>query len=115
MLAFLFLIAVDYCRIFYFSQIVANCARNGALYEGDPYAPSRSLYTDYDAAARADAPSPMNSELKVSKTTGSDSYGNYVRVTVTYTFTSITKYPGIPSSVNVTQTVQTRVADAAPN
>src|SRR5262245_40355387 len=72
LLAFLFLIAVDYCRIFYYSQIVANCARNGALYEGDAYAASRSLYADYDAAARADAPSPMNTELKVSKTTGSD-------------------------------------------
>ena len=35
-LAFAFVIAVDWSRIFYYSVIVTNCARNGALYASDP-------------------------------------------------------------------------------
>lgn len=30
-LVLLFFVAVDYCRIFYFTLTVENCARNGAL------------------------------------------------------------------------------------
>src|SRR5215831_218648 len=31
-LAFMFVIAVDWARVFYYSIAVTNCARNGALY-----------------------------------------------------------------------------------
>jgi Flp pilus assembly protein TadG len=34
-LTFIFLIAVNFARVFYFSQIIENCARNGALYASD--------------------------------------------------------------------------------
>jgi len=110
----LFLIAVDYGRMFYYSQIVANCARNGSLYACDPYAAIRQTYADVDAAARADAPSPMNTELTVNTKYGTDTYGDYVTVTVGYTFTSLTKFPGVPSTVNISFAVTTRVAPAAP-
>jgi Flp pilus assembly protein TadG len=39
-LAFLFVIAVNFARIFYYSQVVENCARQGALYASDPKAPA---------------------------------------------------------------------------
>jgi len=110
----LFLIAVDYGRMFYFSQIVANCARNGALYACDPYAPIRQKYADVDTAARADAPSPMSTDMTVNTVYGTDTYGDWVKVTCSYTFTSLTKYPGVPTSVNLSYTVLTRVAPAAP-
>jgi Flp pilus assembly protein TadG len=114
LLVFLFLVVIDYCRLFYFSQIVTGCARNGALWAGDPYAPAHSLYPDLTSAAQSDAPSSMSGDLTVRNDPGSDSSGNYVRVTVTYPFKTLTQYPGIPNTITVTRTVQTRLAPAAP-
>src|SRR4051794_11952174 len=45
-LAFLFVIAVDWSRIFYYSVIVTNAARNGALYASDPTTQSESPYAN---------------------------------------------------------------------
>src|SRR6516164_7564229 len=47
-LAFLFVIAVDWARVFYYSIAVANCARNGALYLSQQQSASTtsSPYTD---------------------------------------------------------------------
>jgi Flp pilus assembly protein TadG len=115
LLFFLFLVVVDYCRLFYFSQIVTGCARNGALWASDPYAPSRTLYPDVTTAARSDAPASMSGQFTVTPDSGSDTSGNYVRVTVSYPFKTLTHYPGIPNTVTLTRTVQTRLAPAAPN
>ena len=114
-LTFLLLITIDYCRLFYYSQIVANCARNGAVYACDPFAATQSPYADLTAAAKADASPEMQSQLTVSSTTGTDTGGTYKQVTVSYPFTTITNYPGIPSSVTITRMVQVRVAPDAPN
>ena len=54
-LVFLFIIALDWARIFYFSIIVNNCARNGAMFAVDPYATAKSPYANITAAALADA------------------------------------------------------------
>src|SRR5438046_2003699 len=75
LLVFLFLVAVDFCRVFHFSQVVTQCARNGALYESDPYSPWRQLYTDVQTAATADAPASIRSSLTVTSESGSDTYG----------------------------------------
>ena len=60
-------------------------------------------YTSVSQAALADAtnlsPSPT-----VTSVLGTDSGGNsYVKVTVTYTFSTIGKYPGIPTSTTLTR------------
>ena len=114
-LVFLLLIAIDYCRLFYYSQVVTNCARNGGVYASDPTTAAMSPYPDLTTAAKADASSDIQSQLTVTSQTGTDSSGNYAQVTVTYPFTTITNYPGIPSSVTITRTCTVRVAPAAPN
>jgi Flp pilus assembly protein TadG len=114
LLIFLFLVVVDYCRIYYFSQIVENCARNGALYAGDPYSAQHQVYADVTAAAKADAGS-YASDVTVTTAYSTDTSGSQVSVTVTYPFSTLTSYPGIPKNVTLTRTVQTRVAPAAPN
>src|SRR5262249_3064330 len=43
-LMFLFVIAVDWSRVFYASVIVSNCARNGALSACDPTTQASSPY-----------------------------------------------------------------------
>lgn len=114
-LGLLFLITVDFARLYYHYSIVTNCARNGALYGSDPTTAPESPYTSLTAAALSDAPD-LNPQPTVSSTSGTDSSGNsYVEVTVAYPFTTISNYPGLPNPINLTRTVRMRVAPSTPN
>src|SRR5262249_33117583 len=112
LLAFLFVISVDYGRVFYYSQVIENCARQGALWASDPSAPAYNLYTGTNAltnAALADA-GDLSPAPQVSQSTGTDAAGNkWVAVTVQWQFNTITNFPGVPS-VNLSRTVQMRMA-----
>jgi hypothetical protein len=114
-LVFIFLVTVDWARIFYFSVIIDNCARQGALYESDPVAATQSPYASVTDAALADA-SDLQPQPAVSTNNGVDEAGNpYIEVTVSWQFSTITNYPGINSVWNMSRTVRTRVAPVAPN
>ena len=116
LLVFMCVIAADFARIFYYSQTITNCARNGALYLSDTYVRAESPYKSVDEAALADASNFGNAANPaiVSWTEGMDASGDaYVEVTVRYTFKSITAYPGIPTTVNLSRTV--RMAKAPMN
>ena len=132
-IAFMFVIAVDWARVFYYSIAVRNCARNGALYlsqqqsaktTSSPYTDSGyvNLYVNskhpVTDAALADAPD-LTPTPTVTSATGSDSYGSYVEVTVTYTFQTVTNFSIaeflVPSSANVTRTVRMYVPPESPN
>jgi Flp pilus assembly protein TadG len=132
-LAFMFVIVIDWARIFYYSMTVTNCARNGAMYYARQQSAktTTSPYTDDGlinlyvsaadpvlAAATADA-SDLSPTPTVSKTTGSDTYGSYVEVTVSYTFNTVTgfavKYFSVPASTNVTSTCRMYVPPESPN
>jgi Flp pilus assembly protein TadG len=133
-LAFMFVIVIDWARIFYYQITVTNCARNGAmLYARQQSASSTGAgYTDsglvnlylnaspdpVTAAALADA-SDLSPTPTVSKTTGSDTYGAYVEVTVSYTFNTVTgfsvKFFNVPASTNVTSTCRMYVPPESPN
>jgi Flp pilus assembly protein TadG len=109
-LAFLFVIAVDFARVFYFSQVVENCARQGALYASDPKAPAYNRYASVQAAALADAAN-LTPQPTVTSSAGTDSTGNpCVSVTVTWPFQTITGFPGVPSNMTLSRTVQMRAA-----
>ena len=131
-LVFLFVIAVDWARVFYYSIAVKNCARNGALYMSlqqsaktttSPYTDSGivNLYVNsanpVTAAALADAPD-LTPTPTVTSTTGSDSWGAYVEVTVSYPFQTVSGFSvwgfGVPSSTNVTSTVRMYVPPETP-
>jgi Flp pilus assembly protein TadG len=114
-LGMLLLFTIDFARLYYHYSIVTNCARNGALYGSDPTAALESQYPDLTSAALADA-TDLSPQPTVTSTTGADSNGNaYVQVTVVYPFTTISTYPGLPNPINLTRTVQMRVAAATPN
>ena len=131
-IAFMFVIAVDWARIFYYSIAVTNCARNGALYmsQQQSAATTSSPYTDsgyvnlyvnsknpVSDAALADAPD-LTPTPTVTSTTGSDGYGPYVEVTVSYTFQTVTDFSVgsfvVPSSTDVTSTVRMYVPPESP-
>lgn len=112
-LVFVFVIGVDFGRVFYHCLTLTNCARNGAVYGSQD--PTHAADTaGIQAAALVDAgnlrPAPT-----VTSATGTDADGNpCVQVTVTYTFQTITGYAGIPSSIPLSRTVQMRVAPVQP-
>jgi Flp pilus assembly protein TadG len=105
---FIFVAAVDYARIFYFYILITNCARDGALYASVDAGHSLDA-VGIQRAAVADAGN-LSPAPNVSSATGTDGAGNaFVRVTVTYTFNTISGFPGIPSSTALARTVQMRV------
>jgi hypothetical protein len=113
-LAFLFVVAVDWGRIFYYSITCENCARNGAMWLADPIIQQNSPYKNVTDAATADA-GDLSPTPTVTSTTGTDAYGqSYVEVTVTYTFTTVTTFPGVPNTTPVTRTVRMYPAPQVP-
>jgi hypothetical protein len=70
-------------------------------------------YSGVAQAAIADGANlnPPLSTDNVTVTNGTDANGNpNVTVTVNYTFNTITNYPGLPNTVNLTRSVEMRVA-----
>jgi Flp pilus assembly protein TadG len=134
-LLFLFVIAVDFGRILYFSQILTDSARDGAfhsMYEavfddgtGHPVGDSTSVfyglsgvrdpYGDYRAAALAEAtnlsPQPVISRVLINKDSGDPSSFRYYEVTADWTFHTLTQYPGVPSSIPLRRTIRMRWVD----
>jgi hypothetical protein len=117
-LAFIFVIAVDFARIFYFTQIIENCARNGALYASDPVAQAQSPYSNVQQAALS-RPDVANLSPQPTVTCNPanaqppyplDASNNpYVTVTVAWQFQLISNFPGVPKTFNLSRAVQMRV------
>lgn len=115
LLLFLFVLAIDWARIFYFSLTLQNCARNGALYGSDAVAADSSPYKSIQEAALADSKS-LPSAPSVTHASGTDGDGNgYVEVTTSYTFRTFANYPGIPRETVLRRTVRMRTAPVVPN
>jgi Flp pilus assembly protein TadG len=117
-LTFITVIGCDFARLFYASVTLGTCARNGALYESDPYTRAESPYKTAGEAALADASNltgdPSNLPTVDPTVTGADETGRpYVEVTVRYRFRTIVSFPGVPTETNLARTV--RVAEAPPN
>ena len=114
LLAFLFVISVDYARIFYCTMIVTNCARSGALYASQNPTTANDA-TNIVAEAARDAPDLIFSDLRITSTTDSAANPTWVAVTVTYPFSTITNFPGINRTTQLTRTVRMDVAPWTPN
>jgi Flp pilus assembly protein TadG len=112
-LVFVFVAGVDFARVFYHCTTLTNCARNGALYGSTD--PTHAADTaGIQAAALADA-SNLSPAPGVTSAAGTDADGHpCVQVTVTYTFRMLTNYAGIPSAIDLSRTVQMRVAPVLP-
>jgi Flp pilus assembly protein TadG len=142
-LAFLFVIGVDWSRIFYTTMTIENAARNGAYYASEyPGVTDKMVYgyaTVYDAAAD-DVEMPLgttnmgmyygttstNSYGTSIPTTGTtvpdstDQYGTNVKIiTVTFPFSMISNFPipvpGVSTSVTLSRSVVMRTAPVLPN
>jgi Flp pilus assembly protein TadG len=105
--------AIDFGRVYFAYVSVTNGARNGAQYA----ALSPEAAADSDGireAAVADTSdlldtSETNPEVAVA--TGTDSGGGlYADVTVSYTYSTLFPWPGLPDSIDLSRTVRARVA-----
>ena len=107
-LTFMLVAGMDFARVFYYSLTIMNCAREGGIYaslDASHAADSAGIQNAALADASGITPSPA-----VTSVTSTDGAGNpIVTVTVTYSFQTITSYPGIPSPVSLVRTVQMRV------
>jgi len=114
-LMLLFVLAVDFSRVYYSALTVTNCARAGALYASDPKAAAESPYASVSAAALADAAN-LSPQPTVTSASGTDAQGQkYVEVTVTHNFKTITSYLGSKSNIKLVRTVRTAVAPTVPD
>jgi Flp pilus assembly protein TadG len=114
LLAFVFIISVDFARVYYYSITVTNCARAGAMYASDPTTAAESPYANVQAAALADATN-LSPAPTVSSSSGTDTSGRgYAEVTVRYTFRTITGFPGVPNNVELVRTVRMNISASIP-
>jgi hypothetical protein len=112
-LMFIAVIATDWARLLYFTLTIEACARNGALYACDPVVAAASPYPNVSAAALAEAPG-ISGSTTVTSTPTTDSRGDpAVKVTVNMPFSTLTNFPGVPSSQTLTRSVQMRIAPSA--
>src|SRR5262249_50649586 len=113
-LALMFLVAVDFCRVFFQSQTVQGCAAAGALYASGavPGDPSLSPADAAVQAALAEGAS-LSPPLAADDVTVTFA-NNQATVSVTHSFTTITHFPGLPGTLMVTRAVTQDLAPKAP-
>ncbi len=111
-LIILMLGVIDYGRVYFAYISVTNGARVGADYAAT--GPAEAADTaGIKAAALTDTSdlldqSPTNPDVTV--TTANDSQGRlYADVTMTYTFSTLFPWPGLPTSIDIERTVRSRV------
>jgi Flp pilus assembly protein TadG len=97
--------AADFAQVFGYSVVVANCARNGALY-GSSSAEASTDTAGIQTAALQDA-GIINAT--VASSTGSDSNGSYVTVTVSCNVTLYSSYLGLGNPFALSNTAVMRV------
>jgi hypothetical protein len=132
-LAFIFVATLDFARVFYYSITIENCLHNGAIFGSQTFdnqnqqwignaqywqGPNGQIVSQAKAASELDGPniSPGLTDSNVTAMPGTDTDGNPVTiVTITYTFQTITQFPGIPPQLTIQRSAQMRVAPAVPN
>src|SRR5947209_8111045 len=118
-LCFLFVITVDFARIFYCLLTVANCARNGAVFASScanstAWEGNKTLYSSIQQATLADGASlnpPLTTD-NITITTGTQNGNPVTTVTVSYTFRTISNFPGVPPVTLSSSVAATRAAPA---
>jgi Flp pilus assembly protein TadG len=113
-LALMFTVALDFCRIYYATQTIQQCAWVGALYASgtatDPNANSAE-----DAAQQAAVNESVSLDPPVQTCDVQVSYqGSVAQVSVHYEFRGLTPLMGDGGRVTITRTVKMNMAPTGP-
>ena len=113
LLAFLFVIGVDFARLYYHLVTVTNAARSGAVYGSQD--PVKALDTVGILGAALNDSKNLSPAPIVASTIDVDALGYpCVNVTVAWTFRTVSRFPGIADTVLLSRTVQMRIAAKQP-
>jgi Flp pilus assembly protein TadG len=113
LLMFFAVIGVDYARIFSRALILETASRNGCWYACQD-ATHAADTANIQAVALKDLTDVTPTPTVTSSTyVGADGF-TYVRVTCSMTFTTITNYPAVPSSSNLSRYTDMRVCPTTP-
>jgi Flp pilus assembly protein TadG len=109
----LFVAALDFCRVYYISQTIQNCAEAGAMYASgnatNPNGGSASATAVQAALAEGTSLSPPLQSSNVTVTYS----GNTTQVTVQYQFKMLTSFLGNSGQVTLTRSVTMNMTPAA--
>jgi Flp pilus assembly protein TadG len=113
-LTLMFAVAIDFCRVYFATQTVQNCAAAAALYASnvatsDPANVSASDAIAQAAIAEGASLSPALQAANVTTAT----VGTSVQVTVSYDFALITRLPGLSNTITIRRTVTMASVPAA--
>jgi Flp pilus assembly protein TadG len=129
----LFLFAIDFARVLYYTITIESAIQNSALFGSQSFdnqnqqwignvqywqGPSGQLVSQEKVTAELDGTnlSPALADSNISITSGTDTDGHAVNlVTITYTFNTLVPYPGVPSPITIVRSAQIRVAPAKPS
>jgi Flp pilus assembly protein TadG len=112
-LLYFMVIAVDWARLMYYTIVITDCARSGAMYASDGVVRDQSPYTSVSQAALAEAPN-LNPTPTVPPPVYSTSNGvSWVAVSVRTDFRTLTNFPGVPGNQSVTRTCKMQIAPLA--
>jgi Flp pilus assembly protein TadG len=129
----LFLFAIDFARILFYTITIETALQNGALFGSRSFdnqnqqwignvqywqGPNGQLVSQENVTSELDTTNlnPALSNANINVTGGTDADGNPVNiVTITYTFNTFVPYPGVPSPVTITRTAQVRIAPPTPS
>ena len=104
---------IDYGRVYFAYVSVTNGARTGADYASASTAQAADL-DGITAAALTETSELLDTSVDnpdVTVATGTDGNGiDYADVTMTYTFSTLISWPGLPDSINVQRTVRTSIS-----
>lgn len=120
-LGFIFVLAIDFARVFYYTLTLNNCARTGAYFGADY--PGIYAYQSVTDAALEDGENmrPTATVTRLYSSTFNGPYnstapipGGYVQVSANWQFNTITNYPGVPSQLNLQPYVRMQMAPVVP-
>ena len=113
LLLFIAVIGVDYARIFSRAINLESASRNACIYaaqDSDKAVDTVGIQTVALKDLTDVSPTPtVTSQVYA----GADGF-NYVKVTVTMTFATVTDFPGVPSSSTLTRSTDMRVCPKTP-
>ena len=115
-LGFLFVVAADYCRVFHLTQTLDDCAQNAVMYASgaaDPNPANFASVTDAAQQAALDEGSRLSPALAINNVQVNLT-SSTATVTITYTFKTLTRLPGLPASITVTRSVMAPIAPRPP-
>ncbi len=112
LLLLLFVASVDFARVFRQMQVIAECARAGAVYGADPDLAARSGFETIESVALAGAVD-LSPTPGVSVVYGTDSRGDkYAEVTVSHSFRLLTNFLG-SEPLTLSRTARARLRPGA--